>query len=282
MAKRRQKDESDDGTTSATPITAREIVDLLAAKHAEDVFVPECKNGPTHSPVHSLLKLDAWAMPRSWAHYTTIGYEVKVSRRDFEQDQKWVGYLDYCHRFYFVCPAGLIRSSELPKDVGLMWVSVNKTKILTKHHATSREPDNAKLLDLMSYVLMCRTKVRAENVFGEQRHVYEAKHIEEATARKQLGWLVNKNVSAAFYAQEQRNKELAEKQAATEELRSYLKECGVDWPDRDYSHWRARQQINERLAVPDPRLGADIRRLAESLAKYADRVDPQAKPEAAE
>lgn len=63
------------------------IVALLAARHVNDVFIPECKDGPTQSGSH--LRMDAWAMNKSWAHPCAIGYEVKVTRADFIGDNKW-------------------------------------------------------------------------------------------------------------------------------------------------------------------------------------------------
>lgn len=65
----------------AAPITAKAILELLRAKHAEDVFVPECKTGPSQGHDHS--RFDAWVMKKSWANAATIGYEIKVSRSDF-------------------------------------------------------------------------------------------------------------------------------------------------------------------------------------------------------
>ena len=87
-------------------ITANKIQSLLAVKHSKDIFVPECKDGPTHTADH--LRMDAWVMKRSWVRPLSIGYEIKISRQDFLNDQKWHSYLNYCNEFYFVCPAGLI------------------------------------------------------------------------------------------------------------------------------------------------------------------------------
>ena len=70
---------------------ASDLLALLAKKHSADVFVPECKTGGTWAGTH--LRLDAWAMRRSWTHPTVWGYEIKVSRSDFLSDDKWVGYL---------------------------------------------------------------------------------------------------------------------------------------------------------------------------------------------
>ncbi|GAG12604.1 unnamed protein product, partial [marine sediment metagenome] len=39
-------------------VNAREIVELLAAKHWKDIFIPECKDGPSWGG--RPLRLDAW------------------------------------------------------------------------------------------------------------------------------------------------------------------------------------------------------------------------------
>jgi len=68
-------------------VTSGDILKLLASKHAGDVLVDECKNGQSWG--RNLLKMDAWVLRRTWSPLTTIGYEIKVSRQDFEADQKW-------------------------------------------------------------------------------------------------------------------------------------------------------------------------------------------------
>jgi len=77
--------------------TAHQLVDLLAAKHSEDVFVPECKLGPSYGDGNG--RIDAWAMAKSWAHPLVNAYETKVSRSDFLNDNKWQMYLPFCNQF---------------------------------------------------------------------------------------------------------------------------------------------------------------------------------------
>ena len=117
------------GTSKEQRFRAADIAQLLAAKHADDVFVTECKDGPSTS---GHIKLDAWAMRRSWAHPSFIGYEIKVSRSDFVGDTKWPQYLGVCNEFYFVCPAGIIRSEELSPEAGLLQIVSTGTRLLTK------------------------------------------------------------------------------------------------------------------------------------------------------
>lgn len=140
-----------------TPIVdAATLVTMLAQRHAADVFVDECKMG---SSWNGCKRLDAWAMLKTWSPFTTIGYEIKVSRSDFLKDNKWHEYLRTCHEFYFVCPRGLIDPAELPLNVGLLVTAGSRLKVVRK--ATRRDPEPAALVELMAYVLMSRTRTVA-------------------------------------------------------------------------------------------------------------------------
>ncbi len=134
---------------------AEDLVRLLAQRHAGDVFVPQCKDGPTVNA--HVLALDAWAMNRSWAHPRTFGYEIKVARADFTHDAKWHGYLDLCSEFYFVAPCGLIDKSELPAEAGLLVPASTGGRLLTKKLAPRR--DVVPPAELYQYVLMCRAEI---------------------------------------------------------------------------------------------------------------------------
>jgi hypothetical protein len=145
-----------------TGMTSGQIVELLRQRHAKDVFVDECKNGPTWI-ADDLLILDAWAMPRSYSPLRTIGYEIKVDRADFEQDQKWVRYMECCHLFFFVCPAGLIRATDIPAGVGLIWVSSTGKLHVKQPSDPNHKPDPAALNKLLTYVVMSRSRICHDN-----------------------------------------------------------------------------------------------------------------------
>lgn len=137
-------------------LTAKDIILLLAKRHKNDVFVSECKTGS--SQYSKTVRFDAWVMKKSWLNPCTIGYEIKVSRSDFTSDTKWQKYLDYCNEFYFVCPDGLIRKEELPKGVGLLWVSRNAKTLYRKRFA---ETNNIQIPDsIFRYILMSRTTIK--------------------------------------------------------------------------------------------------------------------------
>ncbi len=175
-------------------MTSRDIVTALASKHSEDVFVPECKDGPTLSRGGSHLRLDAWAMRRSWSGPTTYGYEIKVSRSDFVKDEKWHGYLDLCSQFYFVCPHGLIQPHELPAEPGLYWCSQEGCRLFLKkkaqHRADVQVPET-----LFRYVLMSRARIIGEFNNNEPRTgEWWKKWLEQGAQDLHTGKLVGKKL----------------------------------------------------------------------------------------
>lgn len=146
--------------------TASDIVKMLALRHADDVFVPGCKDGPTQGA--SVRIMDAWTMKRSWARPCMTGYEIKVSRSDFERDSKWVDYVPLCHRFYFVSPPGVVSPVDLPDGIGLLWTAKSGgQRLVQKKAAAHREIDPP--VSLLIYILMCRTKVYSDPRMAETR-----------------------------------------------------------------------------------------------------------------
>lgn len=77
--------------------------------------------------VHLAPSLRADVISIDWDDHVTV-FEVKSCLQDFESDDKWKKYLDYCDYFYFVCPQNTITVNMLPKNVGLIWASgdINK------------------------------------------------------------------------------------------------------------------------------------------------------------
>ncbi|KKK53969.1 hypothetical protein LCGC14_3089430, partial [marine sediment metagenome] len=118
-------------------MTAGEVVRLLTKKHSADLFVSECKTGATYTGTG--MRMDAWAMKRTYSPPTTIGYEIKVSRSDFIADDKWPEYLTGCHQFYFVTPSDIIKPNEVPDQAGLLCVAKTGTRLFTKKKAPWRD-----------------------------------------------------------------------------------------------------------------------------------------------
>lgn len=65
-----------------------------------------------------------------------VGYEIKISRRDFNREmrkplKRWVGML-FTNRFYFVAPTNMIKRSEVPVDCGLVEVDGGVAEVKVK------------------------------------------------------------------------------------------------------------------------------------------------------
>lgn len=253
---------------------ADQLKALLATKHASDVFVPECKNGPTHTS-SNLLILDAWAFRKSWTNYATLGYEIKVSRSDFEHDQKWVGYREYCHHFSFVCPAGLIRAHDLPKGVGLIWASANGAKLFTKVKAERNEPDPVKLLDVFSYILMCRTRIGAEDQVTKEDRYRE--WVDEAEKRRRLAYFCKGHVLRSFDNMREDLKAMELKVRMAEDLKNHLEGLGIGWPENGRI-WETRNQLDELVGRIPGHLKHDMIQVKRGLEATIKAIEEIEKP----
>jgi len=270
------------GIWSINGITASQILALLETKHTKDVFIAECKNGETWG-ARDLLKLDAWVLKRTYSPLTTIGYEIKCSRADFENDQKWVGYLDLCHLFYFVCPAGLIRSTDIPSNIGLIWVS-NAGKLHTKRKATRATPDVQKQNGLLIYSLMSRSKIVANmmdiNYSTEPPDRLQKYRdvIEKANERKELAWFVKSHIKK--FAEEVRKKdvEFGNREYAIKNFEERLLKLGISW-DSSVDDWTDRTRVTNEIDILGKQIddttlrniessGKQLVNLAEVIKKY--------------
>lgn len=242
-------------------MTAKHILGLLAVRHKDDVFVPECKDGPTQATNH--VRMDAWAMARSWAHPNAIGYEIKVSRSDFLGDNKWPAYLPLCNQFYFVAPRGVISAKELSADVGLLEVASTGTMLRTIKKAPQRDvqiPD-----ELYRYILMCRAVVKSE--FEQEDAVaYWKRYVQESEESKGIGLAASKKIAQAYRAMEQQVTEAQNIVAKYDKHREALAAIGINPDDRWDSAFR--QKLQE---LDGPLTKWHIERLKD-IQKYASQI----------
>ena len=162
-------------------ISSNDIKASLSARHYQDFFQAEVKDGPTWGTSH--LRLDALAVKKSWSKPCFTGYEIKVSRSDFNADDKWHSYLPYCHRFYFVCPKGLLAKDEISSPAGLMVYNPENKQVRIVKSAKHRhvEPDP----DLFMYLLM--NSVQSDRYpFSPSKHEFYKKLVEEKRIDKEL------------------------------------------------------------------------------------------------
>lgn len=141
--------------TKATGMKTDHIEYLLSKKYEDSqfFFMTQVKNGRSFNS-DGLLILDGLAIAKSWSHPKMIWFEIKVSRWDFLQDNKWVHYQKYVNEFYFVCPEWLIQKEELPDNVWLMYCKEDSTRIVKKPKFMPNSPDKEMLL----YIIYNRLK----------------------------------------------------------------------------------------------------------------------------
>lgn len=93
--------------------------DLANTLRAGDRLVWEdMQLGPSGSP-----RPDVYTVPKSYANFRPLAYEIKVSVADFRRDVtagKWQSYLAFAAGVVFAVPAGLIDKREVPPGCGLM------------------------------------------------------------------------------------------------------------------------------------------------------------------
>lgn len=230
-------------------IDSKAIVELLRVKHAKDVFVSECKDGPSQFGGHR--RLDGWVMERSWANPRVIGYEVKISRSDFLQDDKWQDYLGLCNQLYFVCPNGMIKPEEVPASVGLMYVSKTKTVLFRKKKADFRNPTIPE--SLYRYILMCRARIAPPGLNNDSdcetsREENLRAWIQRKDERAQLSWEVNKKIREIVDSVREENRRLKRDNETAADVLSMLKEMGIR-PEHASRHVVRREIEKRRFGV---------------------------------
>lgn len=243
-------------------VRADQIKHALSKRHTDDFFLTEVKNGPTHFN-NELLIMDAFAMKKSWANPCLTAYEIKVSRNDFQQDQKWPGYLQYCNQFSFVCPTGLIQPDELPEEVGLIYYNPEKSTLYTKRKAKHRLVDIPK--ELYIYIIMNRLESDRHPFFTTKREYFEAL-IADREDRKRIGNYVRKQVYDHIRELDKEISDLKRQlqrykrdEDFKENVKSLLQECGIQ------THWGWEERLKERLMTG---ISTEIKREVE-LAKLA-------------
>lgn len=256
-------------------MTANEIVSLLAARHKEDVFVPECKNGPTQTGRH--VRLDAWAMPRSWSHPAVTGYEVKVSRSDFLNDNKWHSYLPLCNLLWFVCPSGLIQEREVPEGVGLLWVASTGRSLRTMRKAPHRDVQIPE--SLFRYVLMCRSRIRPSGFDEMTRADRWREWLSEKKDNRKLGYLVSRAVREHVETVERENRRLKEQMAGYDEIRKMLAALGVKNVDTA-STYSVERRVRELSQIVPDGFESDLRSVAASVGRIQRQLEEMKKGDA--
>lgn len=251
-------------------ISSGTTLKMLLEKHSKDLCIPECKTGSTWFS-NKLFKLDLWVMKRSWAHPNTYGYEIKVSRSDFIQDDKWNNYLRYCSDFYFVAPPGTIDIKELPKEVGLLITSVNGKRLYCKKKAVSRLkveiPEG-----LFRYILMWRSVQKEEREMVSKKEYWKEwvknKEIDHRFGRM-VSKAIKKKIDELIRKVQDENNILKAESEGLKEIRDLLLELKFTPVDIRNRYYSIKSRLAERIEKVEE---GEIKNFKEYLKETVDNL----------
>jgi hypothetical protein len=228
-------------------LTPHKILYAISKRHkpGKEIFLTEVKTGPTWNNTN-LRRIDAIAIKRSWASPCITAYEIKVDRQDFLRDEKWPEYLQFCHKFYFACPKGLIVPEELDPVVGLIWINPDNNALSIKKRAIFR---NIEYPQSMFYHLVISHMHRDRHPFFSDTREYLAEWIEDKQERRQFASKVKSKMWAKMCAAEQENQKLKKEILRMEraiqeyqEIKQILAEHGVQ------IHYNLKRNLIDRLS----------------------------------
>lgn len=192
----------------AQKVTSTDIKLALKEFHngKPSYFITECKTCSTYFPdPQGLLKFDGLAITKSYTKPNIIGYEIKVSRNDFLQDNKWHLYLQYCNEFYFVVPKGLVKKEELPDHVGLIYFNPDTKGLRTVKKALYRQIEEP--VGVYKYIIFSRLE-EDRIPFYNDRAEYCKDYLEDKVVKSAIGQRLGTKLAKDLEDAEKRIKSL--------------------------------------------------------------------------
>lgn len=170
---------------SERKVTSTEIKIALAKYHPKDFFISECKTCSTYFPdPQGLLIFDGIGITKSYTAPCVTGYEIKVSRSDFQRDNKYHLYLQYCNEFYFVVPAGLLKKEEIPDNMGLIYYYPESGSLKKKKKAQYRQIEEP--VGIYKYIIYSRID-QDRTPFFDNRMEYAKAYLENKGNKEYIG-----------------------------------------------------------------------------------------------
>lgn len=251
-------------------VTSTEIKMALAEYHPKDFFLSECKTDSTYfAGPQGLLIFDGLAVTRSYTNPCITGYEIKVSRSDFQRDNKYHLYLQYCNEFYFVVPAGLLKKEEIPDDMGLIYYYPETGKLMKKKRALYRQIEEP--VGVYKYIIYSRIS-QDRTPFYEDRAEYARAYIEDKNDKKRIGWNLGSKMAKELseaYSRLDALKNTEDRLKLLDDLQAVMKKHGLYcWSYENYA-----EKLDAALSVksnPDDLDG--LKRNLENALRITERM----------
>jgi hypothetical protein len=243
---------------------AHDLADML--RGGDRVVWEDMQLGPSGSP-----RPDVYTVPKSFANFRPLAYEVKISVSDFRRDVtagKWQSYLRYASGVVFAVPAGLIDKSEIPKGCGLMIRGENAWR--TVKGPTLSRVENLPLEAWLKLFIdgfgRCDTPIKARSADA---------WLHSAKARKVLGEKVARLVldvaSAESWAKYEIDRLSAKREGAVEEQRKLAEEIKARAASDAQQSDSTRVELANALGLPTDASIFQIQRAARSAAEALNR-----------
>jgi hypothetical protein len=224
-------------------MNSHQIKKALSERHTKDYFMTEALCGPAGSQ-----RFDAYAITKSWMNLKYTGYEIKVSRGDFLQDEKWRGYLPFCNEFWWVCPKDLIKKEEIPEGCGLIYVypeTMAMRKIIRPKFRKIEHP-----VEILLYIVFWKKSSNPYPFFNSKAEFFKA-WLENKENNRNLGYNVSKALQKEFEKLrnvDDKNKRLEKDLESFEKLKNMLRQEGV----RFYGDLEMLSEVSKRLKTTVP------------------------------
>lgn len=249
-------------------VTSTEIKKALAKYHPKDFFISECKTDSTYfTGPQGLLIFDGLAVSRSYTNPCITGYEIKVSRSDFQRDNKYHLYLQYCNEFYFVVPAGLLKKDEIPNDMGLIFYYPDTGKLIKKKKSLYRQIEEP--VGVYKYIIYSRLE-QERLPFYEDRADYAKAYLEDRNDKKEIGRKLGSKMArelADAYCRLAVLKDTEDKLKLADSLLKVMNDNGIHcWSEDEYA-----EKLNAALQgklIPD-----DVKNLKRNIEAALRIID---------
>jgi len=240
-------------------ITARDIRHLLMkrAESQRHIFFDEVTDYGRSVLGHQ-SRIDAIAIKPAYSKIQIWGYEIKVSRQDFVQDEKWHQYLEMCNNLYFVCPHGVIKKDEVPADAGLIYVHKNGTGMRTVKKAPYRTVTYRPVYFLG--MILNKLGLMDKSEFTREERIARVKRsMELEQDALTIGRMLRSSLAHELSATRERQERIEKKIKELEDVRDFLRSEGVivDVSGRQsWTHRTALDSLKQRKdqIVQDPEM----------------------------
>ena len=166
--------------------------------------------GPQGSP-----RPDVYTVPKSFAKFRPLAYEVKISTADYRRDVtagKWQSYLQFASGVIFAVPAGLVKKEDIPAGCGLL---VRYDDIWRTVKGPTLKVVDQLPLDTWIKLMIDGIERQAKDPEGRTMNEYRVRE----TIRKKYGDTIAHALSDLNNAEMYFRIETAKLQRSTEELR---------------------------------------------------------------